>query len=64
MSSRLFIYKYLTCKSLFLKDLAVESAKFLIPKDRSQEGLKVSNGGFAELPFATGLQFPHAETFR
>lgn len=42
MSSNLFIYKYFTRKSLFLKDLATESAKSLIPKDRAQGGLDLS----------------------
>jgi hypothetical protein len=56
MPANSLIYKYLACKSLFLKDLEEKAAKSLIPKDRDQRGPSSLT--------ATGLQFPHAEAFR
>jgi len=56
MPANSLIYKYLACKSLFLKDLEEKATKSLIPKDRDQRGPSSLT--------ATGLQFPHAEAFR
>ena len=64
MLSKLFIYKYFTCKSLFLKDLPVEDAKSLIPKDRDHGGSTSPTAASPNSHLHLDLQFPHAEALR
>src|ERR1035441_2141217 len=54
-------YKDVTSNSLFLKDLAKKSPKFLIPKDRTKGGLRDGLPNWSDCP-RTKSQEPRAKS--